>query len=167
MGDLVRLEPKATNHCFGCGGGNDAGMQLTFEEDGQRRRIQGRFTLGPRYQGGGGMAHGGIIALLLDEVMGKVCKFSNARAVTAELQIEYLKPVPVNEEIVVEGWQDKEKGRNMYHCGEIRNAAGGVLARGRGRFVVIAPRDPALAELGCSSAVKMGEFGFDKKRGAR
>jgi len=167
VGDTVRLEPKPTNHCFGCGGGNDAGMQLTFEEDGQRRRIQGRFTLGARYQGGGGMAHGGIIALLLDEAMGKVCKFSNARAVTAELQIEYLKPVPVNEEIVVEGWQDGAKGRNMYHCGEIRNAAGGVLARGRGRFVVIAPRDAALAELGCSSEVKMGEFGFDRKRGAK
>lgn len=140
MSEMVRLEPKAENQCFGCGGGNDAGMRLAFEEDSERRRISGRFTLGPRYQGGGGMAHGGIIALLLDEVMGKVCKFSEVRAVTAELEVRYLKPVPVDAEIIVEGWQEEAKGRNLFHIGEIRDAEGGVLARGRGRFVAVAPR---------------------------
>jgi len=131
------MAPNPTNRCFGCGGANDAGMKLTFEQDNGKRRIVGRFVLGERYQGGGGMAHGGIIATLLDEVMGKVCRFREVRAVTAELNVEYLKPVNVENEIVVEGWETEQKGRNLFHVGEIRNLAGDVLARGKGRFVII------------------------------
>jgi uncharacterized protein (TIGR00369 family) len=117
---------------------NDSGMKLTFVQDIEKRRIVGRFVLGERFQGGGGMGHGGIIATLLDEAMGKVCRFREVRAVTAELSIQYLKPVIVQDEIIVEGWEEGEqKGRNLFHVGEIRNLAGDVLARGKARFVVI------------------------------
>ena len=137
MTDIIRLEPNPTNKCFGCGGDNAGGMKLTFEQDNVNRKIVGRFVLGERYQGGGGFAHGGIIAMLLDEAMGKVCRFRDVRAVTAELTVEYLKPVSVAQEIVVEGHEAEQKGRNLFLVGEIRNAEGLVLARGRGRFVII------------------------------
>lgn len=137
MTDIIRLEPNPTNKCFGCGGDNAGGMKLTFEQDNVNRRIVGRFVLGERYQGGGGFAHGGIIAMLLDEAMGKVCRFREVRAVTAELTVEYLKPVSVAQEIVVEGHEAEQKGRNLFLVGEIRNTEGLVLARGRGRFVII------------------------------
>lgn len=137
MSDTITLSPNPENKCFGCGGANPAGMQLTFEQDNVKRRIVGRFILGEAYQGGGGMAHGGIIATLLDEAMGKVCRFRQVRAVTAELTVQYLKPVKVDEEIVVEGFETDQKGRNLFHAGEIRNSAGELLARGTGRFVVI------------------------------
>ena len=140
MNDTIRLEPNPRNQCFGCGGDNPGGMRLTFEQDNVTRRIVGRFVLGHRYQGGGGFAHGGIIALLLDEVMGKVCRFREVRAVTAELSVEYLKPVAVDQEIVVEGREKEMQGRNLFLTGEIRNGSGDVLARGKGRFVIIAPR---------------------------
>jgi uncharacterized protein (TIGR00369 family) len=135
--DIIRLEPNPTNKCFGCGGDNAGGMKLTFEQDNVNRKIVGRFVLGERYQGGGGMAHGGIIATLLDEAMGKVCRFREVRAVTAELTVEYLKPVSVTQEIVVEGHEAEQKGRNLFLVGEIRNNEGVVLARGRGRFVIL------------------------------
>jgi len=137
LSDTITLSPNPENKCFGCGGANAAGMQLTFEQDNVKRRIVGRFILGEAYQGGGGMAHGGIIATLLDEAMGKVCRFRQVRAVTAELTVQYLKPVKVDEEIVVEGFETDQKGRNLFHAGEIRNSAGELLARGTGRFVVI------------------------------
>ena len=137
LNDTIRLEPNPSNKCFGCGGDNAGGMKLTFEQDNVRRRIVGRFVLGERYQGGGGFAHGGIIALLLDEAMGKVCRFRGVRAVTAELNVEYLKPVSVDKEIIVEGHEARQEGRNLFLVGEIRNEAGEVLARGQGRFVVI------------------------------
>ena len=137
LSDTIRLEPNPSNKCFGCGGDNAGGMKLTFEQDNVKRRIVGRFVLGERYQGGGGFAHGGIIALLLDEAMGKVCRFREVRAVTAELSVEYLKPVSVDKEIIVEGHEARQEGRNLFLVGEIRNEAGEVLARGQGRFVVI------------------------------
>ncbi len=140
MSETTRLAPNPTNKCFGCGGDNPVGMKLTFEQDNANRKIVGRFVLGERYQGGAGFAHGGIIATLLDEAMGKVCRFRDARAVTAELTVEYLKPVRVEQEIVVEGCETEQKGRNLFMSGEIRNEAGEILARGRARFVLIAPR---------------------------
>ena len=137
MSDTITLAPNPANKCFGCGGDNDGGMKLTFEQDNINRRIVGRFVLGERYQGGAGFAHGGVIALLLDEAMGKVCRFRGVKAVTAELNVEYLKPVRVAEEIVVEGHEAELKGRNLFLVGEIRDREGQVLARGKGRFVII------------------------------
>jgi len=103
-------------------------------------KTRGKFVLGSRYGGGAGFAHGGIIALLLDEAMGKISKLTEELAVTAELSVEYRMPVPLTEEILVEGWQESEKGRNRFRIGEIKDAAGNLLARGRGRFVVVGQR---------------------------
>lgn len=133
----MMLDPKPDNPCFGCGGANSRGMRLAFEQDDARQRIVGRFRLGEEYQGGSGFLHGGIIALLLDEAMGKAARFHSARAVTADLRIEYKKPIRVNTEIVVEGFVARRDGRQLYHEGEIRNEAGDLLARGEGRFVII------------------------------
>nr|HEV7953016.1 PaaI family thioesterase [Candidatus Acidoferrales bacterium] len=138
----VRKFPaKPDNVCFGCGGANTAGMKLEFEADLETGRVTGRFKIGKDFQGSMGMLHGGITALLMDEAMGKVCALSNVRAVTAELSVKYLRPIQVDQEIVVEAFQVKREGRDMYHEGTISNTAGKVLARGLGRFVVINPED--------------------------
>jgi uncharacterized protein (TIGR00369 family) len=133
----MKLDPKPENPCFGCGGANARGMKLAFEQDDERQRIVGRFRLGEEYQGGSGFLHGGIIALLLDEAMGKASRFCGEPAVTAELRVEYKKPIRANTEIVVEGFMTRREGRQLYHQGEIRNEAGDLLARGEGRFVII------------------------------
>jgi len=133
------LTPNPTNKCFGCGGANERGMQLTFEQDDAARRIRGVFKVAPEYQGGPGFVHGGIVATLLDEVMAKVSRFEKDYAVTGELNVEYLKPVPVGEELTVEGWEVGRDGRIRRREGEIRNAAGVVLARGMGKFIEVDP----------------------------
>lgn len=131
------LKPNPENCCFGCGGANARGMLLTFEQDDDAKRIRGNFQLGAEYQGGTGFVHGGIIATVLDEVMGKVCRFRGVHAVTAELDIEYLKPVPVDADLIVEGYEVEMTGRNLRTVGEIHDVAGRVLARGKGRFVIV------------------------------
>jgi uncharacterized protein (TIGR00369 family) len=131
------LEPNPANGCFGCGGANAHGMRLTFEGDENTRRIRGAFRIGPQFQGGSGFVHGGIIATILDEVMGKVSRFHGIHAVTAELAVDYLRPVPVAEDLIVEGYEVKRDGRNLHYVGEIRDSSGVVLARSRGRFVEI------------------------------
>jgi uncharacterized protein (TIGR00369 family) len=136
----VLLKPDPTNVCFGCGGANERGMQLTYEQDDAVQRIRGNFRLGAEYQGGAGFIHGGILATVLDEVMGKVCRFRGVHAVTAELTIEYLRPVPVDVDLVVEGYEAEMTGRNLFLIGEIRDVSGKVLARGKGRFVIVDPK---------------------------
>jgi uncharacterized protein (TIGR00369 family) len=133
------LKPNPTNSCFGCGAANARGMQLTFEQDDASRSIRGAFRLGAEFQGGATFVHGGIIATVLDEAMGKVNRFRAVRAVTAELTIEYIKPVPIDADLIIEAREVDKKGRSMFYIGEIRNSAGELLARGRGRFVEIGP----------------------------
>src|SRR5215469_17360707 len=106
---MTQADPA--NPCFGCGGGNARGMQLAFEADRSTERVIGRFRIGAEYQGAHGFIHGGIIATVLDEVMSKVSRFSDVRTVTAELNVEYLKPVPVDAELLVEGFQVRREGR--------------------------------------------------------
>jgi len=137
MSTVLKLDPKPSNRCFGCGAANPSGMKLTFELDFDLRRTRGRFALGVNYAGGGGFVHGGIIAVVLDEAMGKLSRLSDEKAVTAEMNIEYRKPVAVHQPIVVEGWQEEEKGRNRFRVAEIRDEQGNLLARGKGRFVVV------------------------------
>jgi len=137
MAKILKLETQAANKCFGCGGDNPAGMRLVFDLDFDAQRSRGRFVLGANYAGGAGFAHGGIIAVVLDEAMGKLSKLTDEKAVTGELSVEYRKPVPVDKEIVVEGWQVQAVGRNRFRAAEIRDAAGNLLARGKSRFVAI------------------------------
>jgi uncharacterized protein (TIGR00369 family) len=112
-------------------------MKLTFEQDDAARKIIGRFKLGAEYQGAFGIIHGGVIATVLDEVMGKVCRFREVRAVTAEMNVAYLAPVRVDQDLVVEGYEKGMAGRNLQLIGEIKDTAGKVLARSTGRFVVV------------------------------
>ena len=133
------IKPNPANPCFACGGANPRGMQLTFDQDDATRRIRGAFRIGAEYEGGSGFVHGGIIATLLDEVMAKVSRFVQDRAVTAKLTVEYRKPVPVEEDLIVEGWEVERKGRSLYREGEIRDASGALLARGLGHFIVVDP----------------------------
>jgi acyl-coenzyme A thioesterase PaaI-like protein len=83
----------------------------------------------------------GTAGLSLPYSMRRWGKFADfARAVTAEMSIQFLKPVRVDEEIIVEAHETNFVGRNIFQSGEIRNAAGDVLARGTARFVIIAPK---------------------------
>jgi uncharacterized protein (TIGR00369 family) len=135
------LPPNPSNSCFVCGGANADGMQLTFEQDEAEQRIRGRFRIGARYQGASGYLHGGMIATLLDEVMAKVSRFAKEHAVTAGLTVEYRKPVPVGDELIVEGWETGRAGRTRLREAEIRTESGVVLARGQARFVVVDPSE--------------------------
>ncbi len=129
-----------TNRCFGCGPDNPDGMKLEFHLNDDGNRFVCNFKLSQRYTGPPGHAHGGIIATILDEAMGKANKLSNVVAVTSEMTVQYLKPVPLGEPLVVEGWGERVLGRIHTNMAEIRNGDGTVLARSTGKFIVIDPQ---------------------------
>ena len=130
----VRLQK---NFCFACGKNNEEGMHLRFTYDEERDCFVCRFRLGKRYTGPPGHCHGGIIATILDEAMGKVNKLRHVVALTSEITVDYLKPVPLNKPLRVESREVKVKGREHVNMAEILNQKGEVLARGRGLFIAI------------------------------
>jgi uncharacterized protein (TIGR00369 family) len=130
----VRLQK---NYCFACGKNNPDGMRLKFTYDEERDCFVCRFRLGKRYTGPPGHAHGGIIATLLDEAMGKVNKLRHVVALTSQITVNYLKPVPLNEPLRVESREVRVRGRRHINMAEILNQNGDILARGQGIFIAI------------------------------
>jgi uncharacterized protein (TIGR00369 family) len=125
------------NHCFVCGPNNLDGMHLRFTYDEARNCFVCRFRLGKRYTGPPGHCHGGIIATILDEAMGKVNKLRDVVAVTSEMTVNYLKPVPLKHPLRVESREVEVKGRKHINMAEILNEKGEVLARSQGLFIAI------------------------------
>ena len=131
---------RPKNFCFGCGKDNAEGMKLRFVIDDENRLVHGSFRLPGRYEGPPAHAHGGIVALLMDEAMGKLSRPENVVALTAEMTVEYLRPVPLRKKITVEARATNHNGRNYWRECTIRDADGNLLARGKGRFVKVADR---------------------------
>ena len=127
------------NYCFACGQNNPDGMRLKFTLDEERNTFVCHFNLGTRYTGPPGHCHGGIIAAILDDAMGKVNKLGHVVALTKEMTVEYLKPVPLHKPLRVESTEVSVHGRQHINAAEILNADNEVLARGRGTFIAIDP----------------------------
>lgn len=127
------------NECFACGKDNPEGMHLDFALDEAKHQAICHFRLPQRFQGPPQHAHGGIIATILDEAMGKVNKLRQVIALTRSMNIEYMKPVPLHAEMVVVGFEREVKGREHHNAAEIRSIAGVVLARSEGVFIAVDP----------------------------
>ena len=127
------------NYCFACGPDNLEGMHLKFTLDEASQTFVCRFRLGKRYTGPPGHCHGGIIATILDDAMGKVNKLHHVIALTKEMTVEYLKPVPLHKPLRVEGREVSVHGRQHINMAEILNEHNEVLARSRGTFIAIDP----------------------------
>jgi uncharacterized protein (TIGR00369 family) len=123
--------------CFGCGPANEQGLQLQFVLSPNGKSFVCNFELGSSFVGPPGHVHGGIIATILDEAMGKANKLKNKVALTRRMEIEYLRPVPLGRPLVAEGRVNRVRGRALYNSAEIRSAKGDVLARSRGKFMAI------------------------------
>jgi uncharacterized protein (TIGR00369 family) len=129
--------PLKKNFCFACGPDNPEGMHLKFTLDETRRTFVCHFRLGKRYTGPPGHCHGGIIATILDDAMGKVNKLRSVVALTKKMTVEYLKPVPLHTLLLVEGREVAVRGRQHINMAEIFNEKGEVLARSRGVFIAV------------------------------
>jgi acyl-coenzyme A thioesterase PaaI-like protein len=92
--------PVDDGRCFACGPHNADGLHLVFEPDGVDG-ARSRVTLPPRLQGYRGIAQGGIVMMLLDEIMAHACRFAGERAMTASMQTRFRHPVPLGVELLL------------------------------------------------------------------
>jgi len=131
--------PALAHNCFGCSPTNRHGLRLHFREN--HGSVECDFRLARRFEGPPGHAHGGIIATVLDEAMGKVNRQQAIVALTRHMAVDYLRPVPLGVKLRAVGWPVRVDGRKHFHAGEIRTVEGAVLARSEGLFLAIVPAE--------------------------
>jgi uncharacterized protein (TIGR00369 family) len=128
----VELAFPADGGCFGCSSSNPVGLQLRFRRRGDA--IHSSATVADRFHGAPGIAHGGIVATLLDEVSCAAAVFLRDRhVVTGELAVRYAKPCPVEVPLELSAQVVDETSRYFVIEGEVRRGEE-LLARSTGKF---------------------------------
>ncbi|HIC94775.1 MAG TPA: PaaI family thioesterase [Anaerolineae bacterium] len=120
--------------CFVCGIDNPIGLKVFFYEDDEGRVIA-KFTPREEHQGYPGFVHGGIIAALMDETIGRVVTSYDIWAVTAKLELKFRRPVPLGEQLTVIGELVRLRSRAFEARGELRLADGALAVEGYGLYV--------------------------------
>ena len=123
------------HNCFACGTLNEQGlhMDLHFEEG----RAWADLVLDSRFEGWVGISHGGVIATVLDEVMGWALVGEGTWGVTARMTVTYRRPIPIGMAIRGEGWVVRSRRRVVETAGRIVDRDGNELATGEATYVAV------------------------------
>jgi len=131
--------PIDDGRCFACGPYSSEGLHLRFAyvEEGTARA---EITLPPRFQGWRGVAHGGVVMMLLDEGMAHACGSIGLRGLTASMNLRFRAPTPLGVPLVVTGTV-KWRRRNVValEASVALASDGTVLATAEGSFVSAGP----------------------------
>ncbi len=140
-GEVVPLPPDAalpeyhTPWCYGCGPKNEQSLGIRFATDGDR--VVSELDFAPWFQGGPGVVHGGATAAFFDDLMGTVLMAHAKPSVTAKLEVNYLRPIPLGVRIRGEAWLAREEGRKLWVEAEGFDANGERYVEAGGLFVRI------------------------------
>jgi acyl-coenzyme A thioesterase PaaI-like protein len=131
----MKKQPTS-NHCFVCGRKNPLGLHLDFYEL-EPGIVQADLSVPDYFQGYPGVVHGGVLAAMLDETIGRVFMTGDPPRFmyTVQLSLRYRKPVPTQTPIRVIGRATRDNGKVANGEGEILGADGSVLAEAKGVYV--------------------------------
>ena len=115
--------------CYVCGKKNLKGLRLDFTHP-EAGKLETSVVFSKEHQGFKGMVHGGVVAMILDEMMVNLAWVEKKPAVTAELNVRLKKALRVGERVFFEGRiEAKDKGdRLLYACASAKNEAGEIAA---------------------------------------
>jgi uncharacterized protein (TIGR00369 family) len=118
----IEVEP---HHCFACGALNEHGIHLDLHVDGDR--CWTTVALEERFQGWDGIAHGGIVCTILDEVMAWSLASTDNWGLTARMTVTFKRPVPLGRPVRAEGRVVRARRRTIETAGQMVDAASGEL----------------------------------------
>jgi acyl-coenzyme A thioesterase PaaI-like protein len=123
--ELINEVPRVhLPNCFGCGADNEICLGIVPEYvDG---KVIADLEFHPRFEGGPGLVHGGAIAAFFDDLIGFVPMTHMRPAVTANLSVNYRKPIPLGVTIRGEAWMTASDGRKLW-CEAVGYAADGTV----------------------------------------
>ncbi|MDQ1250668.1 MAG: hypothetical protein QG597_5047 [Actinomycetota bacterium] len=116
MSEAPTLEPEQlpphTPTCMGCGPDNPNGLQMTVFRSGQH--VYTDLVFDERHGGAPGLAHGGAISAACDDLFGFTLWIAGTPAVTRNLAISYIQPVPLHQPHRIVAGVDNREGRALH-----------------------------------------------------
>lgn len=123
--------------CAECLRRGDCRLGITEEKLVDSFRTQTDLVCPTDHEGGPGVAHGGWTASVMDEALGHLALLAGAMTVTANLSVEFVRPVPIERPLKIVAWREGIERNRWINVGElILVSTGAVLARARGEFAV-------------------------------
>ena len=122
--------PRSHENCMVCGSSNSLGLCFQACQGG----VETFFQASSSWQGYQGVLHGGMICTLLDAAMTHCLFEQGVEAMTADLQVRFLKPVPCSGLLQLRASLQQQR-RHLYQLSAELLCAGEVLARSEARFL--------------------------------
>lgn len=132
----IRYTPRGESMPWGnpvIGIRNPIAPPLFVERD-ETGRHWSDFALGAAYEGPTGHVHGGILALLLDHVLGEAASFDDTPSLTGTIEVRYLRRTPLGP-VHIEAKMDHRETSKKFVRGTISDA-GGVTVEASGVFII-------------------------------
>ena len=98
--------------CFVCGKSNPMSVGITWQLE-PGNQISAFFEFSEFQQGPPGFVHGGASAAVLDEAMGLAVFQSGFQVVTANLSIDYRKPIPLGKPVRIQAFMSGKTERRI------------------------------------------------------
>ena len=121
--------------CLGCGPDSPQGFHLQVRRDGDE--VVAEHVFEQRHQGAPGIAHGGAVATVVDDVLGFLLHVARTPGVTRHLSVDYLRPVLVGPTYTVRGRLETRDGRKLWMTGAGTDPDGEVAFTASGLFLAV------------------------------
>lgn len=130
--------PSHYKMCFGCGVEHPTGLHMRVTA-GEGLTAEGVFTVTGNHQGAPGLAHGGLLSAAIDEILGSLNWLIGVPAVTARLECDFRRPVPVNTTLYIHASIDNIHGRKVFTQARahMNNPEGPIAIEAKALFVQV------------------------------
>ena len=124
------------SNCLGCGALNNYSFRIpsTFNE--QKGEVEFSYQMRREHEGAPGHAHGGALALILDEAQGVLCHHLGHFVMTDGFSIKYFKATPLYKDLKITAWLTSARSKRLYTRARISLPSGDPVT-GRGDEVLV------------------------------
>ena len=137
-GEVERVPGALPPHyptCFGCGPEAEAGLHLVVRMEGEE--VVAEYVFADRHSGAPGIAHGGTVSALVDDLLGYTLYVVREPGVTRRLEVDFLRPVLIGTTYTVRGRVDRRDGRKVFTSCVGTAPDGTVAFRATGLFIIV------------------------------
>lgn len=127
--------PPHAQDCLGCGPGNPHGHHLQARRSGEG--VDAQHVFDKRHVGAPGIAHGGAVATVVDDLFGFLLYVVGELAVTRNLNVEYLAPVRLGVPYQCQAELAQRERRKLFMNARITDQEGSLVVTARALFLTV------------------------------